>query len=261
MVDFSTESLSALLKSIKPDVPPTDDPDPVIIDVPEENVEASLIYKEEAPSAVTIRNIFRHPETHPLVLDLLLIKKYGEEWLKWEHETIEHNVPSDFGVDRVSDINMAKINAMKTLHLVDTFWERWEVFVWCTMALNATFPDFIYMQVPTVEQASIAVDIANRVRSDVSWGLEVSSFLTTIHLHEGILVPQPPLGFVAIDAEEFPVDVAKVKTSWSSVRASRKAPAEATPEAEQLRRMLLVLETLEHSRAQLKQQLVVLKYD
>jgi hypothetical protein len=194
------------------------------------------------------------------VLDLLLIKKYGEAWLGWESETIEHCVPIDFGVDRISDINLSKINAVKTLHLVDTFWDRWEVFVWCTMALNATFPDFTHMQAPTVVQAAIAVDAANRIRSDVSWGPEVVGFLSVVHKHDGILVPTPPLDFVSVDTEGLPLDLEDVRRRWPVVRSEGKAPGEATPEAEQLRRMLFGLNALEHNRAQLRQQLGVLKH-
>jgi len=260
MVGMSTESLSDLLRRIKPDAPP-EDPDPVVVSAPEEKTEESVLHKEEAPSAVTHKNVFRHPDAHPIVLDLLLIKKYGEAWLGWESETIEHCVPIDFGVDRVSDINMSKLNAVKTLHLVDTFWDRWEVFVWCTMALNATFPDFVHMQAPTVIQAATAVDAANRIRSDVSWGSEVTSFLSVVHRHDGILVPTQPLDFVVVDADGLPLDLDNVRERWPIVRASGVAPAEATPEAEQLRRMLFNLNALEHSRTQLRQQLGVLKHE
>jgi hypothetical protein len=261
MVDISTESLSSLLRSIKPDIPSADDPDPVVIAKPEENVEVAVVRKEEVTSVVTPKNIFRHPEAHPLVLDLMLIKKYGEEWLGWEQETIEHRVPLDFGIDRISDINMGKLNAMKALHLVDTFWERWEVFGWCTIAINATFPDFVHMQVPTVMQAAIAVDVANRIRSDVTWSSEVSGFIATVHRHDGFLVPQPPLDFVVVDTSDLPINIEEVKKAWPAVRTAKVAPNTVTPEAEQLRRMLFVLNAVEHSRTQLQQQLGALRHE
>lgn len=208
---------------------------------------------------INSKNVFRHPDAHPLVLDLLLIHKYGQEWLGWESETIELRVPKDFAVDRLSDLNLSKLQAMKTLHLVDSYWERWEIFVWCTMPLNGIFPDFEIMQVPTVAQCMISVDIANRIRSDVAWSDELKDYLSVVHRHDGVLFPQPPLAFVHVDTSSFAVDAPQVSQAWPRVRASRQAPREMTPEAEQLRRMLELYEFVEQHRAQLREQLQVLR--
>jgi hypothetical protein len=116
------------------------------------------------------------------------------------------------------------------------------------------------MQAPTIIQASIAVDAANRIRTDMQWSSEVSKFLSVLHLHDGILVPQPPLDFVVVDTEDLPVDVGAVKERWPLIRISKKLPTEETPEAEQLRRMLGIFEALDNSRAQLRQQLSVLNH-
>ena len=45
---------------------------------------------------VTASNIWRHPDAHPIVLDLLLLRAYGPDWLLWEAETLQHLVPQDF---------------------------------------------------------------------------------------------------------------------------------------------------------------------
>lgn len=251
------ESLTALLQSLRAS---TQEDPPVVLHEHETDPTAVTRTVDVAvPSRVTAKNVFRHPLSHPLVLDLLLIDKYGEEWLGWESETIEFRIPHDFAVDRISDLNMSKVNAMKTLHLVDSFWQRWEVFVWCTMPLNAIFPDFQYMQVPTVFQAMIAVDIANRVRSDMEWESEIKGYLSTVHLHDGILVPQSPLGFVEVDTSGLPVDVGDIVERWPSVRAARTSPKGETPEDEQLHRMLSAFLALEERRMQLRQQLEVLR--
>lgn len=256
--DRYVESLAAVLKSLQA---PTPEDEPVVVLRQAETDPTAITKSTQSapPNKVTIKNAFRHPETHPLVLDLLLINKYGEEWLGWEPETIEFRVPQDFSVDRISDLNLSKINAMKTLHLVDTFWQRWEVFCWCAMPLNAVFPDFVYMQVPTVLQAMIAVDTANRVRSDMDWSTEVKEYLAVVHRHDGILVPQPPLAFVEVDAAGLPVDIGEVVERWSLIRSSRKAPDSSTPENEQLRRMLGAFLALEEKRQRLRQQLEVLR--
>ena len=261
MADFHVDSLAKLLRDIKAKQPRADDPTVAIVtQTTHDDSAVTVVHDEQIPSTVNAKNIFRHPDAHPLVLDLLLIDKYKEEWLGWEYETLEHVVPRDFGIDRISDLNLSKIQAMKTLHLVDTFWQRWEVFVWCTMPLNATFPDFHVMQVPDVLQCLVAADIARRVREDMEWSEEIKHYLEAVHLHDGILLPQPPLDFVEVDTKGLPVNMGDVIDRWPVVRSSKKAPSGDTPEDEQLRRMLSIRAELERHRAQLRQQLGVLQH-
>jgi hypothetical protein len=199
-------------------------------------------------------NVMSHQEAHPVVLDIMMTKKYGPEWLGWEGETIEHRVPQDFR-SSISLLNLSKLQAMRTLHLVDAFWQRWEVFCWCCMPLNDIFPDFEVMQVPTVAQCMVAVDIANRTRDDMQWSSEVREYLSVVHRHDELLVPQAPLDFVRVDTEGFPIDVPDILKRWQDVRVSGRVPADETVEDEQLRRMLMAYQALEASRSILRLQL------
>jgi hypothetical protein len=199
-------------------------------------------------------NVFRHQQAHPIVLDLLMSQKYGVEWLDWEAETIEYRVPRDFQ-SSVSLLNLSKLQAMRTLHMVDSFWQRWEIFCWCCMPMNDIFPDFETMQVPTVAQCMLAVDYANRTRDDMVWSDEIKAYLAAVHRHDDILVPQPPLDFVHVDTDGFPIDVQDIVKRWPDVRATGRAPTYQTVEDEQLRRMLDVNQMLESSRSRLREQL------
>lgn len=193
-------------------------------------------------------NLFQHPDTHPAVLDILLLQKYGPEWMLWEPETLQMRVPLDFHTQEVSDLNMNKIQAMKTLHCVDAPWKRWEVFVWCCMAVNGLFPDFEIMQVPTVSQCLIAIDIFNKVRQDVAWSEEMKTYLSMVWRHEGMFCPQDPADFVEVDKEGTVLDCSKISSMWPTVRKEGKAPAADDENAEQLRRMLDAHESLDESR-------------
>ncbi len=209
-------------------------------------------------SGVSSKNILHHPDAHPVALDLLLIKKYGLDWLEWDAESAEIIIPRDLN-SPISEVNAHKINAMRALHLVDSFWEKWEVFIWTTMAFNGVLPNFTILQVPTVAQCMVAVDTANRVRMDVSWSEEVKNLLASVHLYDGILCPQPPLEFVHVDTSELIVHRKDIEKEWPEVRSSKKAPTEDTHITAQLRRMLEAEEYLEHSRSLLHQQLQVIQ--
>lgn len=205
--------------------------------------------------ALTLRNILHHPDAHPITLDIMYLRQYGPEWMLWEGETLQHLAPSDFH-QTLSDMNLAKLQAVRTLHLVDTFWKQWEIFGWCTLALNGVPPDFQTMQAPLVSQAAIAVDIANRIRPDeVPWSEEIRHYLAAVFRHDSVYCPQPPLDFVTLDVEGTPLDIPEISKRWPGVRASGHAPTGETVTDEQLRRMLLVDQHLEESRTHLRDQL------
>lgn len=229
---------------------PTEEDEDVQGDDPE-----TVAIKQDTPQAVTSQNLFQHPDAHPVVLDLLLLRKYGPEWMTWEHETLALRIKSDFPL-AISDLNMHKVQAMKTLHFVDTFWEEWHIFTWCCMALNGIPPDFLVMQVPTVAECMVAVDIANRVRQDVPFSQEVNDFVERVQMHDGIFVPIEPLEWVTMDeVDDYPVDCEEVKRRWPEVRKQGTELPATTVENEQLNRMLMVRRYLEESRDALRSQL------
>lgn len=209
-------------------------------------------------SGVTPKNILHHPDAHPIALDLLMLKRYGIEWLEWDAETVEMRVPVDFKTT-LSEVNAHKINAVKSLHLVDSFWQQWEVFVWCTMSFNGLIPNFEVMQVPSVAQCLVSIDVANRVRTDTPFSDEIKRFLEAVYRHDGIFCPQPPADFVHLDTTNLLVDCEEVSKLWPDVKASGKAPSEESITAEQLRRLLIVNGYLEESRDHLRQQIKVVQ--
>ena len=232
-----------------------EDPDTQVETVEgDEGVKAAQFRPDAKPIHI---NLFQHPDAHPLVLDLALLMKYGPEWMTWEPETLELRVPMDFRTVSISDLNMDKIQAVKAMHFVDTFWESWEVFLWCLMPLNDAYPNFARMQVPTVAQCLVAVDIANRIRTDVPWSQEIKTYLEVVWKFGGLFCHIPPVDFINIEVPEV-VDCDEVLRRWPKVRASPKRPEGLTIVDEQLRRMQLATDYLEHSRSRLRRQMATL---
>lgn len=218
----------------------------------------SSVRPEAAPAKVALINIFQHPDAHPYVLDLLLLRKYGPDWMEWEPETLRLHILHDFPTTSVSDLAMSKLSAMKTLHYVGTYWTNWEVFLACTMPLNSLFPDFVHMQVPTVAQCAVSIETANRVRDDVQWSDELKAYLATVCKFDGIFCPPEPLDFVHVDAAAYVVDCEDVQKRWPDVRRTGAAPQGDGVVEEQLRRMLVVHQVLLENRDHLRQQLTAL---
>jgi len=216
---------------------------------------------DEVPSAmgVTLANMFRHPLAHPLALDMLLLRRYGPEWFGWEPETIQLRIPQDFK-GGLSSLNQGKIHAIATLHLVDNYWRRWEVFGWCTMAFNNLFADFETMQKPTAVECLISVDVASHVRTDVKWDPEVVAFMHTVFRIDGFLCPISPCDFVSLDLEDLAPELQAVRQAWPRVRDTQRLPSEESVVTEQLRRMLLAYDALEENRTRMRQQLALVEH-
>ena len=183
-----------------------------------------------------------------------MLRRYGPDWLGWEAETLRARIPEDFKTQTVSELNISKLQACRALHLVDSFWQRWEVFIACLMPLNGEFPNFRVMPVPTVAQCLVAVDAANRIREDVAWSDEMKAYLAAVYQHDDIFLPLPPTDFVQLEVPDS-IDAKKLAEQWAVVRASNKAPSGDTVMDEQLRRLLGANTFLEESRTRLRQQM------
>jgi hypothetical protein len=205
-------------------------------------------------TAVTKANFWHHPDTHPVALDIALLHQYGPQFLEWEVETLRRAISEDFR-SSLSELNLAKIQAVKTLHLVDTFWEDWEVFLWCTMAMNGIFPDFSVLQAPTVPQCLVAIDAANHLRDDMPWAEEVKTFIEVSFRHDGLLVSLAPADFIEMKRDPTLADFKSIEERWPKVRSTRRAPTAETPEDEQLRRLLAAFMFLEETHERLRHQL------
>lgn len=216
---------------------------------------------DELPSSagVSLANLFRHAQAHPIALDLCLLKKYGPEWFGWEWETLQLRVGQDFK-GGLSHLNMSKIMAVASVHLVDTYWQRWEVFGWVTMPFNGLFADFEIMQKPTAIECLISVDIANHIRNDVAWSTDLLAYLSVVFRHDGLLCPISPCDFVPMDLKDLGVDCEEITKQWPGVRDSHRVPKEESVASEQLRRMLVAYDALEQNRALLRHQLTLVDH-
>lgn len=142
---------------------------------------------------VTKSNLFSHPEAHPYVLDLALIKTFGLEWFTWEQETLFEEIKQTFNTS-IADINRVKIMATMTLHVVDSAWEQWEVFENTIHALNGDIAHPGYVQPCDVPFLMAGVDIINDIRKE-DFSDEVGRYVAACFLHDEISYAPPPLDF------------------------------------------------------------------
>ncbi|CAB4131683.1 hypothetical protein UFOVP276_78 [uncultured Caudovirales phage] len=174
---------------------------------------------------ITNKNLFVHHDTHPVVFDIALLKKYKAEWFEWQPETLWKEIKEDFRVPSISDHAKSKIQAIRTLHIGEMFWKNWESFCWITQSLNNNIPDWHVLQKPSLSQLMNSVNIAEMVRTGEVFALEVSSFIAASILDEGVFYAPHPISFCQSEIDRYLDDrgIERVETTAAVQKRYREA--------------------------------------
>lgn len=149
---------------------------------------------------LTLRNLFTHHDAHPIVLDLALLRAFQTQWLEWEPETLWTSIQAMFGTN-VSEHNKAKIQALKTLHVVSSPWQSWQVFEKIIQSLNNNVPRFDVMQLPSLEQLFAGIDMMDTLRQG-DFSDEVKNYMAAAVLNEDVFFVPPPLDFIQVEVSK-----------------------------------------------------------
>src|SRR3990167_4011078 len=145
-------------------------------------------------SEFTPKTLLSSYTAHPLVLDLYLVKHLGTEYYLWEPETVWAEAMRVAKAPNISEVNKNKIQAIRTVHLTDSVFKRWEVYEKVIIALNSIIPRFDVMQKPDLGQFVLGVSTIYKLRSD-TFSEEVAAYTAAALLADGVLYGPPPLEF------------------------------------------------------------------
>jgi hypothetical protein len=260
--DYEAELRQVLESTGKPVAP-----DPQIAAARPSTTEETPPTVEKGPEAVfSAKNLFVHHDSHPLVLDIKLIDKYKTDWFEWSPETLWREIMDDFRTPSISDHVKSKIQAVRTVHLSDWTFSKWEVFSIITQALNNNIPDFEIMRKPTISQLFAAVDIITMIRNDVEFSQEIQDWCGASMIDEGVIFAPQPIAFcqdeiLAIqESIGAPVDPKPVQERWKSVASlpANEIVLEENPIDIQVAKLIVARDYMQMRRDQMKVQLEVL---
>jgi len=149
---------------------------------------------------VTIRTLFTHHDSHPIVLDYALIRAFGLEWLSWSTPTIWSEIQKTFKSE-ISEHNRNKIQIVKTLHLSSVPWDSWNVFEKVIQGLNNNIPRWDIMQAASIEQLYAGIDIMDNIRVE-EFSDEVRRYMAASVLNEDIIFVPSPLDFIQLEVSQ-----------------------------------------------------------
>ena len=138
------------------------------------------------------RSLLTFQGTHPLVLDLFLVQNLGHEYYLWEPETVWTEAIRAAQAPNISEVNKHKVQAVRTIHMADTSFKRWEVFEKVIAALNGVVPRFDVMQKPDLGQLMFGFDTMLQIRSE-KLSDEVCRYIAACLLTDGVAYAPRPL--------------------------------------------------------------------
>lgn len=220
-----------------------------------------------APKPFSSKNMFVHHDTHPLVLDIKLMDQYGTDWFEWESSTLWSEIMDDFRTPSISDHTKSKIQAVRTVHISDWCFTKWETFCVVTQALNNNIPDFEVMRKPTISQLFVSVDIMTMIRNDVEFSQEVQQWCGASLIDMGVIAAVQPVAFCQDEileiqkARGIPVDPEPVKEKYRQVMSipAEEVILEETPIDIQVAQLIIARDYLKLRRDQMTHQLRVLR--
>lgn len=140
----------------------------------------------------TTKQAFTHRDTHPLVLNLLMISEFGPSYLGWEPETCWYEIRQTFG-GSTSEVNRNKIQAVRTAHTSDSPYNKWEIFDLVCAGLVGSGPRFDLIQKPSPHRASFALGVLAQIKEDTKVSTEVHKYCGAAMLDYGMVYGPGPL--------------------------------------------------------------------
>ncbi|MFW9801044.1 MAG: hypothetical protein ACFFFC_00205 [Candidatus Thorarchaeota archaeon] len=216
---------------------------------------------------VSLKNLFVHHDTHPIVLDIKLIDKYKDAWFAWEPETLWREIMADFRTPSISDHVKSKIQAVRTIHISDWVFKKWEVFCPVIQAINNNIPDFEIMRRPTVSQLFAGIDIITIIRNDEIFSQEIQQFCGAALLDEGIIAAPQPIAFCQDEILEIQkemgitIDPSPIMEKYKILLAqpAEEVVLDETPVDIQIAKLIIARDYMRLRRQQMTEQLRVLR--
>lgn len=194
--DYSSYSLEEILQGVAAELPGLENELPTGID----KVAALRFGTDEALPTVTTKNIWRHPNAHPLTLLLLLVDRYGIDCMEWEPEALRLTLRKHETL--LSESTWTKVLAVRTVLESPTPWRQWDQFNWVSYGLAGRAPSFVYLDRPEIGFLMSAVDTMSMIDKKRPFAEDLDKFVAAVFREAGITYAPPPLQFAQEELDD-----------------------------------------------------------
>jgi rubrerythrin len=141
-----------------------------------------------------IVRFFSWHDAHPVAMTMVLLEKFGPDWIVWEPETLKSEIITTFRATSISDQNWQKLQAVRVLMQTEGFWKEWHIFEKVVQALNNNIPLFDLGQRCTIAQLMAGVDIAHQLHVE-KFDDEVKKYTAACAIDDGVTYLPDPLDY------------------------------------------------------------------
>jgi hypothetical protein len=201
----------------------------------------------------TKKAAFTNQDSHPLLLDLIMIKEFGSQYLEWEPETCWQEVKLTLGTT-VSEVNKNKIQAVRSCHVTESPYEEWHIFEKIALGLNSLIPKFDVIQKINPHICAVTFESMGHIKSS-ELSEEVLKYVASVLLEDGVIFGPGPLK----PCNEF---IRKFVSSEKQARVEKLVKENKTPTFDgvddtdvQVAKSRSILDYVEYDSKQLLQQL------
>jgi len=150
-------------------------------------------------TAAAPASLWKDQAAHPVVLTLMLLDRYGPEYLEWDPEVLRVTLQRD--ATQVSNQVFTKILAARVALMSPSPWRQWDVFHAVTRGLNGVQPNFVFLEVPEIGHMMHGVDVMHLVDPKRVTSGEVDKFVAAALKNDGNVFAPAPLDFCRKELE------------------------------------------------------------
>lgn len=158
-------------------------------------------------TAAAPASLWKDPSVHPVVLVLMLLDRYGPEYLDWDPEVLRVTLQRDS--TQVSNHVFTKIMAGRVALMSPSPWRQWDVFHATARGLNGVQPNFVFLEVPEISHLMHGVDVLRLVDPQRQTAVEVDKFVAAALKNDGNVFAPSPLDFCRRELEDPQLECSK----------------------------------------------------
>ncbi len=155
---------------------------------------------EDDQKTAGIESPWKSPDAHPAVLTLLLLDRYGTDYLEWDPEVLKSTILREG--HQLSNSVLTKILAARVVLQSPSPWRRWEVFHWVSRGLAGLTPNFSFLETPDIGHLMFGADVLHLFDPKRPFGEEVEKYVAATLRHEGCPFAPQPLAFAQRELDD-----------------------------------------------------------
>lgn len=138
-------------------------------------------------------DIFRVPDTNPILIMQVCNDLFGEDWMDWEPETITQTFEAE-GID-VHAVNLNKMFAIRTVVKTDRFENEAFIFEKVVTAFSNRVVDWTTIQQPRVFDIASTVALIDRFIKALRFSDEIAAYSAACAITDGYVILPPELSY------------------------------------------------------------------